>query len=107
MILESDVVLVVLTREGFNSNFVQQEIGFAVDRKPLLIIVERGYEPRITGFIYGRDPVTFDPFNPQPALAKIQKVLGDQKQKKEQQEAIEKLLLAAVGVFFFMAFTSK
>ena len=107
MIQGSDLVLVILTQEGFNSNFVQQEIGYAVDKKPMLIVVERGFETKIAGFIYGRDPVILDPWNPQPAYARIQQVLAEQKQKKEQQESIGKLILAGLGIFFFVALTSK
>jgi hypothetical protein len=107
MILDSDLVLVVLTREGFNSTFVQHEVGFATGKKPILILVEKGYESKMSGFVYGRDYVSIDPWNPQPAFEQIRSVLTSQKQQKEEQKRTEQLILLAVGVLFFAALTSK
>lgn len=107
MILNSDLVLVILTREGFNSNFVQQEIGFAKGKKSILILVEQGYESRISGFIYGFDYVSVDPLNPQPALVRIHEILVEQKQKKEQQEVIGQLFLVALWILFVAALTHE
>lgn len=107
MILESDLVLVVLTRDGFDSRFVQQEIGFATDKKPLLVVVEKGCEGQLSGFVYGRDYVTLDPWNPQPAFQRIQQVLSGQKQVTDKQDAIGQLFLVGLGILFFAALTSK
>jgi hypothetical protein len=106
MILESDLVIVVLTRDGFNSNFVQQEIGYAKGKKPLLLLVERGYEKSVSGFVYGHDFISVDPWNLQPAVPMIQRILASQKQKVEKQEAIGQLILAGAGILFFAALVS-
>lgn len=56
MILTCDVALVLLTENGFNSNFVQQEIGYINScKKPLLAVVQSGLQNKITGFQYGKD----------------------------------------------------
>lgn len=107
MIQQSDLVLAVLSSDGFASGFVQQEIGYAHGKKPILILVERGLESRVSGFMYGRDQVVIDPWNPQPALQEVHNVLTAQKQKSDQQDAIGKLILVGVGVFFFFALTRK
>ncbi|MCL5266748.1 MAG: nucleotide-binding protein [Bacteroidetes bacterium] len=107
MIQQSDLVLAVLTSDGIGSGFVQQEIGFAHGRKSLLILVESGLENQVSGFMYGRDRVVIDPWNPQPALEQIHSVLAAQKQKSDQQEAIGKLILVGVGILFFAALTSR
>ena len=107
MILDSDLVLVVLTQEGFNSTFVQHEVGFATGKKPILILVEKGYESKMSGFVYGSDYVSIDPWNPQPAFEQIQRVLTNQKQQKEEQKRTEQLILLGVGVLFFAALTSE
>lgn len=39
---ESDCVVVLLTRNGIRSSWVQQEIGHAMKKKPVIPIVEKG-----------------------------------------------------------------
>ncbi|MBI1803760.1 MAG: toll/interleukin-1 receptor domain-containing protein [Ignavibacteriae bacterium] len=101
MIEQSDLVLVALAREGFNSNFVQQEIGYARGKKPMLILVERGCENRVSGFIFGSDFILVDPWNLTDALSRIRIVLTSFKQRKEQQNAVGKLLLLGLAILFF------
>jgi hypothetical protein len=100
MIEKSNLVIVVLTQNGSNSSFVQQEIGYAKSRKPMLILAERGCENRISGFIYGCDFISIDPWNPQSALSRIHQVLSGFKQQEDKQEAIAKLILLGFGLFF-------
>lgn len=108
MISDADLVLVVLTNEGFNSTFVQQEIGYATkSNKPLLVLVEQGCEQRISGFIYGRDSVIIDPWNPHPAFEKVTRVLTSQRQEKEKQESIRTLLFAGLGILFLVSMSKN
>lgn len=56
MITECDVAVVMLTENGFNSNFVQQEIGYINSlKKPYLQIVQSGFEKKLSGFNFTRD----------------------------------------------------
>ncbi len=99
MIRSCDVGLVLLTKKGFNSKFVHQEIGFMHSlKKPRLSIVQLGLESKIVGFDFGRGYILFDPNEPEIALNKMklalrrhwakiqkvkrQKILEDEKQKK-------------------------
>jgi hypothetical protein len=93
MIQQSHVVVFLLTKNDFNSKFVQQEIGYVESlKKARLFIVEKGQQKEITGFHYGYDYIELDPLTPDIA---IQKAIGrllihwrkvfqiQEKQKKE------------------------
>jgi hypothetical protein len=76
MIDDCDVALVLLTKKGFNAVFVQQEIGYIIKTdKPLLQVVEKELESKLSGFSFGRDYVLLDPSNPSEAINIVQKRL--------------------------------
>lgn len=76
MIRQCDVALILLTDKGFNSNFVQQEIGYIKScNKPSLKVVQVGIENKLTGFIYGHDYLSHDPDQPEKTLEKIKAIL--------------------------------
>lgn len=94
MIKQCDVALILLTKNGYNSQFVQQEIGYIKScQKPSLQVVQIGLEKKITGFIYGHDYITHDPTQPQATLEAIKRSLLSywrkvEKKRIEKQEAI-------------------
>ena len=91
MIDEADQVLVVLTKDGFDSTFVQQEIGYAKKaKKPLLPIVEEGLQDRVSGFLYGREFIIINPMNLEPAFERIKAVLMGEKKQTDQIAAVAK-----------------
>lgn len=99
LIKHCDVALVCLTKNGFNSAFVQQEIGYLVNsNKPYLQIVEKGLEKKITGFNYGKGYVLLDQTNPLAAISKVANLLTPIR-KKMMQDKISSELLAS-GMFF-------
>jgi len=76
MIASSDVALFLLTNDGFNSIFVQQEIGYIKSLKmPSLQLIEKGLEKRITGFNFGKGYIEYSPSEPQVAIDKIKRSL--------------------------------
>ncbi len=96
----SDCVAVLLTRDGMRSNWVQQEIGFAISsRKPLIPLVEKGIAQADLGALQGREFIQYDPDRPQEALIRTATYVGSLKLKKEQQE---KALLVAGGIMAFL-----
>ncbi len=109
MIRTCDLGIVLLTRSGFDSKFVHQEIGYLkAMKKPVLQIVESSVSGKITGFFYGRDRIVLDPDNPDEALKKIKNIIlrywdKKQSQMKKAQEEEEKRkranFLFAVGIF--------
>ncbi|MBK9730021.1 MAG: toll/interleukin-1 receptor domain-containing protein [Chitinophagaceae bacterium] len=76
MIKTSDIALILLTENGFNSNFVQQEIGYIKSlNKPYLQIVQVGIDKKITGFNFGKGYILYDPNQPQKALENMSRSL--------------------------------
>ena len=76
MIQKSDIGLVLLTEKGYNSHFVQQEIGYLKSqRKPFIQVIQMGFENQIKGFNYGKDYIQLDPNNTDAALEEIKKDL--------------------------------
>jgi len=99
-IRSSDCVAVLLTRNGMRSNWVQQEIGFAISsRKPLIPLVERGVERKDLGALQRREFIQYDPDHPQEALLRTATYVSSLKLKKEEQE---KALLIAGGIMAFL-----
>lgn len=85
MIRQCDVALILLTNNGYNSNFVQQEIGYIKScRKPSLQVVQAGLEEKITGFIFGHDYILHNPAKPQITLDRIKGILLNYWQQVEQ-----------------------
>lgn len=108
MIRTCDVGLVLLTDNGFDSKFVQQEIGYLKSsKKPILQIVQMGIEKRLTGFLYGRGYIWLNPANPDLAIKKMARTLlrywnGIQikrKKQKEEEESRKMNFLVGVGLF--------
>lgn len=69
MIRDSKVALFLLTTNGNDSKFVQQEIGYVQSiKKPAIYIVQKGNQ--VTGFAYGRDYIELDSERPDLAIGK-------------------------------------
>jgi TIR domain len=106
MIRESKIALFLLTANGNESKFVQQEIGYVQSlKKPALYIVQKGKQ--ITGFAYGRDYIELDPENPDEAIKKaISKLLAHWKKLQEIEIEERKnagLFIAAIVAFALIA----
>jgi len=86
MIRQSDVALILLTKNGYKSVFVQQEIGYIKSQNiPYLQVVQTGLEQKIKGFNYGKDYVLLDPTQPNLALEKVKRSLLSYWQKKDEE----------------------
>jgi hypothetical protein len=94
MIDSCDVALILLTKSGFNSMFVQQEIGYIKRaNKPFLQIIQIGLEKKISGFTYGRGYIPLDSSNTDFALKKVRNTLlkyWREKEKAKIQKKFEK-----------------
>lgn len=99
-IKKSDCVVVLLTRNGIRSNWVQQEIGYTLNaKKPLIPLVEKGTEPKELGALQDKDYIEYDPRLPNQALIKISTYVRTLKLKKEEKE---KALLVVGGITAFL-----
>lgn len=72
-IAESDLFVVVLTKQSQYSAYVQQEIGLAEGaNKPIVPLVESGVEDRNLAMLKGIEYVEFDPASPDKSVSKLQ-----------------------------------
>ena len=97
-------MVVLLTRNGIRSNWVQQEIGYAIRAgKPIIPLVEKEVDPKVLGALQGKDRIEYDPLQPQGALIKASTYVKSLKLKKEEQE---KALLIAGGILALLLLLS-
>ena len=106
MIRDSEIALFLLTTNGDESKFVQQEIGYVQSiKKPALYIVQKGKQ--VTGFAYGRDYIELDPENPDEAIKKaLNRLLLHWKKLQEieiQERKNAGLFIAALVAFALIA----
>ena len=103
-IKKSDCIVALLTRNGMRSSWVQQEIGFSLQRdKPVIPIVERGIEPKDLAALQGREYIEYDRYQYQQALSKLSTYVKSLKLKKEEKE---KVLLVLGGLLAFLLLIS-
>ena len=76
MIDNCHVGLVLFTKNGMESGFVREEIGYLEGKnKPTLIVLEKGLKPELGGFKYGCDYIDLDPEQPELTIEKIKHTL--------------------------------
>lgn len=101
----SDCVVALLTRNGIRSNWVQQEIGFALKTKrPLIPIVEKGVDEKDLGALRDKKYIEYDPYQPRHALIRASNYVQSLKLKKADQE---RTLLVAGGILAFLLLLSE
>ena len=84
---KADCVVALLTRNGLRSNWVHQEVGYAIKAGRLIIpLVEKGVDPGDLAALQGKEYIEYDPLQPQGALIKASTYVKSLKLKKEQQE---------------------
>lgn len=102
-IRDADFVVVLLTRNGLRSNWVQQEVGIAIDaEKPIIPIVERGAKPSDLAALQGREYIKYDPLHPGQALTKVIRYLNSQRLQKKEQEKWRLIAAGIIGLFVLL-----
>lgn len=102
-IRDADFVVVLLTRNGIRSTWVQQEIGIAVNaEKPIIPIVEQGTQPGDLAALQGREYIEYDPCYPGQALAKVIRYLNSQRLQKKEQEKWRLIAAGIIGLFVLL-----
>lgn len=100
----SNCVVVLLTREGIRSNWVQQEVGYAISKDRYIIpLVEKGTKVGDLAALQGRKYIEYDPYQPQKALIELSTYLNSLKLKKEEQD---RTLLVVGGLLAFLLLLS-
>ncbi len=103
-IKKSDCIVVLLTRNGMRSSWVQQEIGYSLQRdKPVIPMVEKGIEPKDLAALQGREYIEYDRYQYQQALSKLSTYVKSLKLRKEEKE---KVLLVLGGLLAFLLLVS-
>lgn len=110
LIESADCVVVLLTREGARSSWVQQEIGVAVGRKKVVVpVVEKGTDQQNLGALQGIEYIEYDPHQPEQALDRLASHVsrlklnknGEEQKDKEQKEKT-RLVLAGLIAFLLL-----
>lgn len=104
---EADAMVVLLTRNGIRSNWVQQEIGYAIKAgKPIIPLVEKGISEEALGALQGREYIEYDTFQPEQALIKAATYIKSLKLRREEQEKTL-LVVGIIIVLILLLFGGK
>jgi TIR domain-containing protein len=86
---EFDLFLPIITRNSVNSQWLNQEIGYAIAKKTdithitnlsfdfILPVIEKGISKNIKGFLVNIEGIPYERYNPDITIANIVKVLFD------------------------------
>lgn len=89
MIDTCDIGLVLLTENGFNSGFVREEIGHLDAKgKPMILVIQQGFEKKYSGFRFGHDYILLDPLNPTLTIDKIKNLMLNHWQAQQEAERL-------------------
>ncbi len=84
---QSDCMVVLLTGKGMRSNWVHQEIGYALkSNKPLIPLVEKGINSKDLGSLEGKEYIEYDPLQPEQAMMRLSTYAQSLKLKKQEKE---------------------
>jgi hypothetical protein len=103
-IKKSDCIIILLTKDGLRSNWVQLEVEHAIrEKKPLIPLVEKGIEKEKLVSLQGRRYIEYDPLQPQQGLKDTLTYLKSLRLKGKRQE---KTTLIASGIVAFLLLLS-
>jgi len=92
LIQKSDCVVVLLTKDGIKSNWVHQEIGYTLGKKPLIPLVESDIASSELGFLEGTEYIQIHRENFNLSLRKLLSWTAQLKIDKEKREFLEFLI---------------
>lgn len=94
----SNLILVLYTKSGQISQFVNQEIGYGIRaNKKCIIMKEKDIDLR--GLIYGTEVIEYDSMNPQKAISEFINYIQPLKKSKEIRDRLITLGLIAGGAY--------
>lgn len=107
-IRQSDAAVVLLTEASSVSQYVQQEIGAALDaRKPVLPIATFDVPPERLGMLAGVEYVRIDPADTSAGMAVLSASLGQRRDLKQQQQQQLAIALMLVGLLLLVALSAQ
>lgn len=97
----SDLVVILFTQSGSTSQFVNQEVAWALKGSiDIVLLTVPGVQ--VNGFIHSVDRIIIDPKNPDDAMASLIRKVKPLKKSKETRDALIGIGLAA-GAFIGIA----
>ncbi|NIA23200.1 MAG: TIR domain-containing protein [Proteobacteria bacterium] len=107
LIQQSDCVVSLLTKNGVTSNWVHQEIGYALDRKPLIPIVESDIASESLGFLQGAEYIPLYWGDIGRSVTSLVSWTTDLKTEKEKSENLKGLAIVILGGLFLWGMSQQ
>jgi hypothetical protein len=107
LIQQSDCVMALLTKSGVYSNWVHQEIGYALDKKPLIPIVERDIPSERLGFLQGAEYIPLYWEDIERSIASLILWTTYLKTEKEKRENLNGLVVFIFGILFLWGISQR
>lgn len=105
LIEKADIGLVLLTKDGINSGFVREEIGYLEAKKiKTIMVIEKGKHKEYGGFKYGVDFIEMDPAEPDQALEKIKKIFHQEYKRITNEKQSSNGILIIIGIVLGVLF---
>lgn len=102
-----DFFMALITAEGARSTTVREEVAVAnAFKKRILLIVEKGYEQSLTGFSYGKDFLSFDPYNSELFHQQLNEILRTEIKKTETSKAKQEFFTGLIAGILVWALLS-
>jgi hypothetical protein len=103
-IRKSDATIVLFTHHALASAYVNQEVGFALNGKVVIPIVEKGIDKGRLGMLQGREFIEMDPAAPDESLSRLNAYVLERARRKDQELV---LLLGMVGLVVLLGLGSS
>lgn len=103
-IRRSDATIVLFTRYALASTYVNQEIGFALNGKVVIPIVEKGIDKGRLGMLQGREFIELDPAAPDESLSRLNAYVLERARHKDQDLV---LLLGIAGLLILLGLSGE
>jgi len=100
LIQQSDCVVALLTKNGVQSNWVHQEIGYSIDKKPLIPIVESDIRSEDLGFLQGTEYIPLYLGDIGHSMSELVSWTTNLKTEKEKSENLKGLATVILGGLF-------
>lgn len=98
LLQQSDCVIAFLTAAGVESVWVQQEIGYALDKKPIIPIVESGIHPSRLAFLQGTEFISIRHGDVSQSVIRLVSWTMSIKSEKENRDAIITIGTLILGI---------
>lgn len=99
LIKQSDCMVSFITKNAVNSNWVHQEIGYALDKKPLIPIVDSNIPSESLGFLQGAEYIPLYRRDIERSITSLVSLTTHLKTEKEKTENIKRLVIFIISIW--------